>query len=391
MDEKILFIDDEENVLSAFRRQFKKLFSLDTASNAKQGLDLLQSQGPFAVVIADFRMPEMDGIQFLSRVKDVAPDTVRIMLTGHADLSTAIDAVNSGNIFRFLTKPCPVEILMNTIQMGLQQYRLINAERELLEKTLNRSVRLLTEVLSLANPTAFNRTLNIRRISSHIARQLRLADAWQIELAAMLSQMGCMVLPPGLLERVNTGKTISFSEQSMYSSHPFIGHRLLQNIPRLEPIAVMVKDQQKRYSEYNSPNAPISETKTNLGAQILKVAIDYDRLILSEFSHTDAIAILQGRDGEYNPKLVKALGEGVLPDEGLTVKIVDINGLANGMILDEDIFAKDGSMLFNKHQEVTQAVIERLRLIQNEKGIVEPFRVFGTPNREDTGDQSAGK
>ncbi len=379
MEEKILFIDDDENVLAAFRRQFKKQFTLDTASNGKQGLDLLQSEGPFAVVIADFRMPEMDGIQFLSRVKEVAPDTVRIMLTGHADLSTAIDAVNSGNIFRFLTKPCPVEILMNTIQMGLQQYRLVNAERELLEKTLNRSVRLLTEVLSLANPTAFNRTLNIRRISSHIARQLKLADAWQIELAAMLSQMGCVVLPPGLLERVNTGMTISFSEQSMYSSHPFIGYRLLQSIPRLEPVAVMVKDQQKRYSEYSTPNTPSTETKTNLGAQILKVAIDYDRLILSEFSHADAIAILQGREGEYNPKLVKALGEGELPEEGLSVRIVDVNGLTAGMILDEEIFAKDGALLFNKHQEVTLAMIERLRLIQYEKGIVEPFRVFEAP------------
>ena len=119
MDEKILFVDDEENVLAAFRRQFKKTFNLETASNSILGLEVLQTEGPFAVVIADFRMPEMDGIQFLSRVKEISPDTVRIMLTGHADLNTAIDAVNSGNIFRFLTKPCPVDILTNAIEIGI--------------------------------------------------------------------------------------------------------------------------------------------------------------------------------------------------------------------------------------------------------------------------------
>jgi response regulator RpfG family c-di-GMP phosphodiesterase len=336
-------------------------------------------------------MPEMDGIQFLSRVKEVAPDTVRIMLTGHADLNTAIDAVNSGNIFRFLTKPCPEEILSSTIEMGLQQYRLINAEKELLEKTLNRSVRLLTEVLSLAAPTAFNRTLNIRRISSHIARRLKLNDAWQIELAAMLSQMGCVVLPPGLLERVNAGEPISFSEQSMYSSHPFIGYRLLQNIPRLESIAMMVKNQQKRFNEYDSTKTSLLETKTNLGAQILKVAIDYDRLILGETSHADALNFLQGREGEYNPKVVKTLAEGELPEEGLTVKLLDVDGLLSGMILDEDVCAKDGELLFSKHQEITQTMIERIRLVQNGKGIIEPIRVFIDDKRNGADNQKTEK
>jgi response regulator RpfG family c-di-GMP phosphodiesterase len=342
---------------------------------------VLQAEGPFAVVIADFRMPEMDGIQFLSRVKEVSPDTVRIMLTGQADLNTAIDAVNSGHIFRFLTKPCPADTLTDTIQTGIRQYRLINAEQDLLEKTLNRSVRLLTEVLSLADPVAFNRTLNIRRIASHIARQLKLSDAWQIELAAMLSQMGCVVLPAGLLEKVNSGEALSFSEQSMYSSHPFIGYRLLQNIPRLEAIALMIKNQQKRYDEYGSTQAAISEAKTNLGAQILKVAIDYDRLLLGGATHTQAVKTLMERNGEYNPKVVEALEKGELPDEALTVMLTDADGLLRGMVLDEDLCAKDGEVLFKKHQEVTQTMIERVRLVQHGKGIIEPIRVYTIEKR----------
>src|SRR4030042_1805929 len=91
---------------------------------------------PYAVIVSDLKMPGMNGIKFLSKVREMAPDSVRVMLTGFAELQTAIDAVNEGNIFRFLTKPCPPDILSRALDMGIEQYRLITAERELLEQTL---------------------------------------------------------------------------------------------------------------------------------------------------------------------------------------------------------------------------------------------------------------
>ena len=376
MTDNILFVDDEENILAAFRRQLRKQFSLETAKSGQEGLEMLRTNGPFAVVVADLRMPGMDGIQFLTRVKEISPDTIRMMLTGHADLSTAIDAVNEGNIFRFLTKPCPVDALVKAIQNGLQQYRLVTAERDLLEKTLNQSINLLTEVLCLANPIAFNRTLRLRKVVKHIVQELKLYDGWQVELAAMLSLTGYVVLPPSLLNKINTMEPLTKNEQNMFFSYPFIGYRLLRNIPRLESIANMVKDQQKRFCDYASSMQPQSTNKVDLGAQILKVALDYDDLIQCGISHIEAIRILKTREGDYNPNVVNIFGENEILINSYTVKMVDVNSVVLGMILDEDVITKKGEILVSKRQEVTEAVIERLQLISLGTGVVEPFRVL---------------
>jgi response regulator RpfG family c-di-GMP phosphodiesterase len=376
MTDNILFVDDEENILAAFRRQLRKQFSLETAKSGQEGLEMLRTNGPFAVVVADLRMPGMDGIQFLTRVKEISPDTIRMMLTGHADLSTAIDAVNEGNIFRFLTKPCPVDALVKAIQNGLQQYRLVTAERDLLEKTLNQSINLLTEVLCLANPIAFNRTLRLRKVVKHIVQELKLYDGWQVELAAMLSLTGYVVLPPSLLNKINTMEPLTKNEQNMFFSYPFIGYRLLKDIPRLESIANMVKDQQKRFCDYASSMQPQSTNKVDLGAQILKVALDYDDLIQCGISHIEAIRILKTREGDYNPNVVNIFGENEILINSYTVKMVDVNSVVLGMILDEDVITKKGEILVSKRQEVTEAVIERLQLISLGTGVVEPFRVL---------------
>ncbi|MBW1699478.1 MAG: response regulator, partial [Deltaproteobacteria bacterium] len=133
MTEKILVVDDEQNLLNAIYRQLRKSFQIDTALGPEQGLTAVENKGPYAVVISDLRMPAMDGIQFLARVKQINPETVRMMLTGNADLEKTIQAVNEGNIFRFFTKPCPPEILAGGLRSGIEQYQLVTAERELLQ------------------------------------------------------------------------------------------------------------------------------------------------------------------------------------------------------------------------------------------------------------------
>jgi response regulator RpfG family c-di-GMP phosphodiesterase len=376
MADKILFVDDEENVLAAFRRQFRKEFDIETAQSGERGLEVLTSYGPFSVVIADLRMPGMDGIQFLTRAKEVAPDTVRIMLTGHGDLSTAITAINEGNIFRFLTKPIMYENLIKAINGGIGQYRLITAERELLESTLNKSVRLLTDVLSLTNPEAFSRTLRIRKIVRHIVTYLRLYDTWVYDLAGMLSLIGCVVLPANIIEKVFQGKDLSKHDQSIYQSYPIIGYRLLADIPRLELVAGIIRDQQKSFSTYPSLPATSEMRKQQLGAQILKVALEYDRLIQDEVSHQDAVTMLANNERDYNPEVVQALGPAEILSLNWAAKLIDIKGASTGMVLAEDVYSTNGDLLVNKSQQITTAVLERLHLIAEGEGVVEPFRVL---------------
>ena len=132
MNEKILCVDDEPNILEAYRRTLRKRFELDVACGGEEALQAIAQRGPYAVLVADMRMPGMNGVELLAKVRQIAPLTVRMMLTGNTDLQTAIDAVNQGHIFRFLTKPCSPEDFANALEAGLEQHRLLTAERQLL-------------------------------------------------------------------------------------------------------------------------------------------------------------------------------------------------------------------------------------------------------------------
>ncbi|HEX2100040.1 MAG TPA: response regulator, partial [Candidatus Synoicihabitans sp.] len=141
MTSRVLFVDDDPNLLAAFQRNLRKQFQFDTALGAQEALALLERPEPYAVVLADMRMPGMDGVELLERVKQRAPETVRMMLTGNADQQTAVDAVNRGEVFRFLNKPCPPEVLVPALEAAIKHYQLQRLERELLEGTLAGSVK----------------------------------------------------------------------------------------------------------------------------------------------------------------------------------------------------------------------------------------------------------
>ena len=123
MSKQILFVDDDQNLLDSFTRNLHKEFTIETAPGGKEGLAIIQLFGPFAVVISDMRMPGLDGAEFLARVRELSPHTVRMLLTGHNDLKRAIAAVNDGQIFRYLHKPCSKEEMVSAIRLGLAQYR----------------------------------------------------------------------------------------------------------------------------------------------------------------------------------------------------------------------------------------------------------------------------
>lgn len=134
MSDKILFVDDEPAILDGLRRALHDRFLVSGADGGEQGLAKLRTDGPFAVVVSDMQMPGMNGAQFLARASEMVPDTVRILLTGHADINAAIDAVNQGNIFRFLTKPCEKHVLLEAIRKAVALYHTTIDEKKRLKK-----------------------------------------------------------------------------------------------------------------------------------------------------------------------------------------------------------------------------------------------------------------
>lgn len=193
---KVLYTDDDTRALELFREQVSRQFAVTTAKSGALGLDLLRNEGPFAVVISDYQMLGMSGIAFLSRVKDISPDSTRLLITGHPDFTAAVGAVNDGYCFRFMTKPCPRVIMVRTLEAAVDQHNLVTSRRALLEQTLEASIRALTDVLALASPTAFGRATRAKDHVTALLDHFQIEDRWEAEVAAMLSQIGCVSLPP---------------------------------------------------------------------------------------------------------------------------------------------------------------------------------------------------
>jgi len=357
MTDRILCVDDDPEVLAGMQRVLRKQFDADTAVGGQEGLAAIGRNGPYAVVVSDYRMPGMDGIEFLSRVREISPDTVRLMLTGHAHLDVTMAAVNEGNIFRFLTKPVQADELAKALEAAVRQYRLITAERELLEKTLHGSIKLLTDVLALVNPLAFSQASRLKRYVRCIATELGLQDVWQFELAAMLSQIGCVTLPHETLEKLYSGQELSVAEANAFAAHPAAGRDLLANIPRLEPVAQMIARQQDPINRNAALGNPPSRDRVALGAQILKVALAFDQLVAHGASPRAALAQIRKRSEDCEPAMITALEKLELSPVSTEARCVKLNELTIGMILNQDVHARNGLLLVTKGQEVTFPVL----------------------------------
>ncbi len=373
--EKVLLVDDDRNLLDSFTRQFHKRINLVTAASGEDAIQAITYDGPFAVVISDMQMPNMDGLKFLIQVRMLSQDTVRVMLTGNANLDVAIRAINDGNIYRFLQKPVPIGVLFETMIDGIQHYRLVTAEKELLNKTLKGAVNLLADILGLINPASFSRASRIKRNVRYMATELKLADVWNYELAAMLSQLGCVALPSELMEKIASGKEISRQEEQQFNSHPEIGARLLKHVPRFEIIAAMVEQQNAAPDKIEIGGQLSHAQKGILGGQILKVALAYDDLVSRGADDEEALAELKRHPDEYDPLLVQALvaGHGGARFEVMTLPI---SKLKPGMILDQNIYSVSGTLLVAKGQELSAAVILRLVASEENEIISGPVRVL---------------
>jgi len=205
MNHKVLFVDDDIHVLQAFKRQLRKQFRIDTAQSPAEGLSIVEKNGPYAVVVSDLRMPGMDGNQFMTRLKKIAPETVRIMLTGHADLNVAMGAINTGNIFRLLTKPCPSDVISESIKSGIERY---------LENTIKENTVVKTTVPHARNLLVVDDdpdTCDLIRngLSSYREFQVLSADSGQAAVEHLNSQEVSFVITELKLPVMNGLKLLS--------------------------------------------------------------------------------------------------------------------------------------------------------------------------------------
>ncbi|MDR3566636.1 MAG: response regulator [Syntrophobacteraceae bacterium] len=369
MAAKILFVDDDPNILAGFTRKLRKNFSVETAMGGEDGLGAISEKGPFSVIVSDLRMPGMDGIEFLNRARLAAPDSARILLSGNADLQTAIEAVNRGYIFRLLTKPCEPQTLIDALTAGIGQNELICAERELLEKTLRGTLEVLVEILQLTNPEAFGRATRITDLVKKIARAMQAPDLWQIETAAHLSQIGCVILSDEAIKKSYRGEELTGEEKRLLATHPVIASELLSHIPRMKNVAKIISDQERSFQD-------TGDGKVLPGSRILKAVLDLDRLHSTNIADCDALVIMASRAGRYDPNVLAALQMVLDVEPGYEKMSLSLHEVKDGMILDGDLFLRDGRLLVAKGYRVSMTLRERMKNFLEKPGIREPVRVL---------------
>jgi response regulator RpfG family c-di-GMP phosphodiesterase len=374
MSTKVLFVDDDENILAGYQRSLRKQFSIDTAPGGAQALVKMESEEPYAVVVADMQMPKMNGIEFLKQVEAKAPETVRLMLTGNADQKTAADAVNLGHVFRFLNKPCTPESMAVMLQAGLQQHRLIIAEREVLETTLNGAVRILTDVLSTIDPQAFGRAQQLRDYMRTFLHSFKVNKTWELELAAMLSPIGRVTVPPPVLMKERAGLSLSAAEKVMFLRVPEVGAELLERIPRLDSVAQIVRFQKKNFDGSGFPDDSSGGDHIPIGARILKVLGDLVELESKGVSKGGALNQMQQAAGSYDPQVLSAACRSfdialLEASEKMPPPIaVRVHDLRLGQVLAQDVKTLDGILMLTAGSVLSPMQTERLR----------NFRALGT-------------
>lgn len=306
MTETILFVDDDIQLVSAMQRSFARTYRVELALGAQDALAAL-AENSYALVVSDLQMPGMNGIELLKKVKEVSPETVRILLTGAADLQAAIDSVNEGSVFRFLQKPCPQELLRKTLDAGLTQYRLQMAERDVLQETLVGTVAVLTELLANLEPASFGRASRLRWCVRKLALELKVRDSWQFEAAAMLSQIGCIPMAAQTMKQEFGEDVPKASAGGATPSHARVARRLLERVPRLHTVAQIIERQYESFE--GQANQSPEGYVVALGAQMLRVAMDFDQAVSQGLSFSEAFGELRRNAAEYQPEILAALGK----------------------------------------------------------------------------------
>ncbi len=319
MQYKILFVDDETANLRLLERLFRNSYGVLTASTGDEAVDLLETHD-VALIISDQRMPGMTGIEFLKRASELRPQTVRIMLTGYTDAEALVEAINSGVVYKYVTKPWINEDLHATVKRALQHYETMKAQRQLQlhNERLQTKIRamrdsfvgVIGEMLDLKDPQARNHAQRTRDYALQIGKTLKLgpAELEQLSLEAFLHEAADFRIPSHILYKESEPTAL---EQQIIEQSFQLGLEMLETVPEFENVVGVLKYNHENHDGSGFPYG-FSRDQIPLHAQIIAVANAYDVMTLprhphSRMSHDEAIARLRSLAGtRFSPRVVDA-------------------------------------------------------------------------------------
>jgi len=405
---KILFVDDEVNTLSAFKRLFFNSNDIEifTAKNGVEGLKIL-GLNDVDLVLSDMRMPQLNGTDFLKYVKNKYPNVLRIMITGYADIRATIEAINSGEVYRFLTKPWNDDDLKITILKALEysdlkkrneemskiiwrknrELKLLNESLEdkvekrtaqlekaivklkkmtdVLKENFQEIIILLTGIISLFHKDLAAHSKRVAGLSEALCDKLAIQSEEKetIIQAAFLHDIGLV----GATEDIYFGDLDKMDEKSrnFYMYHPVIGQKIVGAVKTLHAIAKIIRS---HHEEYNGSGFPdkLRNGHIPLGSQIIKIASDYDDLKFKK-ALTFEESVKRIKDGSYksyDPDIVNSFVK-VITDSGSQqykpVTRVAIKNLKPGMYLLDEIILENGVLLVPKGILINESIQKKIK------------------------------
>jgi len=420
----ILLVDDEANILSALKRLFRPYgYRLLTAGSGAEGLALLeQEDGQIDLIISDMRMPEMDGARFLAQVRQRWPDTIRILLTGYADMESTVAAINEGRIARYISKPWNDGEMLLTVKDVLER-RQLEKEKLRLELLTQRQNEELVALNAGLEATVAQRTAELQKahdrikqsfytsiqifsnlielraghMAGHSARVADMArklaikmnlnekECQDIFLAALLHDIGKIGLPDDLLDKPPTQMT--GDEFALWRRHPIKGEQALMSLEALQDVAAIIRGHHEHFDGSGYPDC-LSGMTIPLGARILALVNEYDGLVQGgltskRLSDTDARQfIFRAKGKRYDPSVVDAfLGQETKPEElGIDDRELTTYELLPGMVLSRDLISRDSVVLLTTNYVLTERLIQQLKDFERTEG--HRLTLFVKPDRK---------
>jgi FixJ family two-component response regulator len=370
---RVICVDDEPHIVGGLALHLRRRYDVETATSGQAALELMAREPRAAVIISDMRMPGMSGDQLLAKASGLHPTTTRILLTGFSEVEAAIRAINQGQIFRFLIKPCPPPELLRVVEEAAEHHRLLVAQQDLLDRTVRGSVQMMCEVLAVTNPAAFGRATRLRQHVAALAGKLGEPEHWQVEVAAMLSELGSVTLSTETVDKLHYGFALSTAEREAVERAASTTLALLGNVPRLEAVqSILAASHQPRRPQGEGSEA---ERLVLRGAQLLQAARALDSLEGQGLSGAELSQGLAARTKDLEPDIGAALGQLCTErSERGGAREVALTALRVGMVVAEDVKLSTGALFVARGYEVTEGFLERVRNLRA-GSVREPIKV----------------
>ena len=419
----ILFVDDEKNILGSLSRVFRKEgYGIMLAESGECGLDLLRHNS-VAVVVSDQRMPGMGGVEFLKKAREASPDTVRMMLTGQADMAEITGAINEGGVYRYITKPWDDEELKHIIRAAVERYSLLAENRRLQEATMKQNaelyelnqtlearveektrklresffsfVGLCGDMIELHDQLSGGHCKRVAVLSRGLGQRLGL-KGFELEAlwaAALLHEIGLIGVPREVLEKAEG--ELSDSERALMRNNPALSQEIIARIDILRQSGLIVRSHMESFDGTGYPDG-LNGAEVNYGSRILSICREYDRLRHARrpYSKVEALAVIErGRGRKFDPDVTEAFlkfaSEIKDGDENqmtahnrsaMPVKTqVDIRDIAPGMVLAKPLASGRGRLLVGQGTVLTEALIEKVLNFHKIDPITYPVEVLAQP------------